>query len=436
MADQLFDEYTEAALLGCLMTFNRALDEVTEILEPRHFGKLHHGAMYAGMLALHRKNSPIDPLILSAEIDAQGNGHIASKAQIFGLDGQVRLANIRAHADRIRDFSILRDLRQMARQLIADVEQEGASGVEMLETVESQLFAMRETATRTDWQSGQEVATRIGPIIEALQESGEAVIGLTSGFDALDKMTRGLHPGDVSLVGARPSMGKTAFGLQIAMHASKRAPVAFFSVEMATDSIGMRAVISEADVNGFRLMSGSQMSEAEVYRVNEGVTSLANSAIYFDDSPRLSPVHVRSKLRRLQAKVGKLGLVVIDYMGLMQSLPEHQRENQTNKIAGISRALKIIAREMAVPFLILSQLNRGPEHQKDKRPAMSDLRDSGALEQDADVVMLLHRDHYYNQEAPADEAEIIVAKQRNGPTGVIRVTWHAPQMKFGAERER
>lgn len=431
MSAILHDEHTESALLGCALVFNQALDDMVEVLEPSHFGRAHHAAIYRAMLTLHRAGKPVDPLSLIAEVEAQGDGKVVSKAEVYGLEtGAVRLSNVPAHCERVRDAALLRELRQHARDLIAEVEAEGARASAVLEDASSRLFALSHQATRSDWISGSELASRVYEAVEQLG-SGQKVSGLPTGFAELDNMTRGMQRGDLILVGARPSMGKTAFALQVALHAAKSVPVAFFSVEMAADPIGMRAVINAAQVDGFRLMSGWTMSQVDYQRIAEGTSTLANASLFIDESPQLSPVKMRSKLRRLRAKTGTLGLVVVDYLQLLEPMPEHKRENKTNQVAGISRALKVLAREMSVPFVVLSQLNRGTEHKAEKRPSMSDLRDSGALEQDADVVLLLHRPNYYDANQPADLAEVVVAKQRNGPTGIVNLSWVASHMRFG-----
>jgi replicative DNA helicase len=221
------------------------------------------------------------------------------------------------------------------------------------------------------------------------------------------------------------------------MHAARTQPVAFFSVEMARQPVGLRSVIAAAQVDGFRFLSGF-LGELEMMRVGDGLSQLASASIYFDESPMLSPIHVRSKLRRLVAKTGPPALVVIDYLQLMAALPDDRRENKTNQVAGISRALKLLAREFGVPFLVLAQLNRAVERSTDKRPTLSDLRDSGAVEQDADVVLLLYRPEMYERDKPELQgvAEVIVGKQRNGPTGTVSLAFHKSQMRFESAEAR
>jgi len=433
VTEPIHDSYTEAAVLSCILAFNRSLDDVIEILEPQHFGRRHHGAIYSAMLALHRQGKPIDQLTVVEQAKANGDASLAGLPEVAALSADhIRLSNIAAHAQIIRDKALRRDIRSEARQMIADAESDDIKATELLEKAESALFHLGHQTVRTEWVSGAELVSQVMPLVEELgKANGSAVTGLATGFPEIDRMTRGLQRGDLVLVGARPSMGKTAYGLQIAMHAAKTVPVAVFSIEMALQPVGMRAVIGAADVDGFRLLSGGHMSDVELRRLNLGIDELAAASVFFDESPSVSPLHVRSKLRRLRSRCGQIGLVVIDYLQLMAPLPEHARENKTNQVAGISRALKVLAREMNVPFLVLSQLNRGLEHKGEKRPTMADLRDSGALEQDADVIFLLHRPHYYDANAPADLAEVIIAKQRNGPTGIVSLEWRAPQMTFG-----
>jgi replicative DNA helicase len=227
-------------------------------------------------------------------------------------------------------------------------------------------------------------------------------------------------------------LGKTSLALQMALRAAQEAAVAFFSVEMSRGPLGLRAAAGEARVDGYRLRNG-WATDVELQRVGQALTDLAELPIYLDESPMLSPLQLRSKLRRLRSRVGALGLVVVDYLQLMAPLPEHRRENKTNQVAGISRALKLMAREFAVPFLVLAQLNRGLERAADKVPTMADLRDSGALEQDADIVLLLHRPEAFEREKKPElegVAQLIVAKFRNGATGTVDLRWRKEITRF------
>jgi replicative DNA helicase len=282
--------------------------------------------------------------------------------------------------------------------------------------------------------SAEQLADELGPVIERLTEKHQAISGVPSGVADLDWLTRGWQQGDLITLGARPSSGKTALALQFAMRAAETTPVAFFSLEMGMQAIALRALTAEARVDSFRLLSGYVSDDVSLRRLGEGLSALGQRAFWIDESPRLSPVAVRSRLRRLLSSVGTLGLVVVDYLQLMDPLPEHRRESRTNQVAGISRALKVIAREFAVPFMALAQLNRQLEQSSDKRPKLSDLKDSGAIEQDSDVVLFLHRPELYERDKPELEglAELHLAKHRNGPLGTVPLTFHKSQMRFEA----
>jgi len=429
----LYDEAAEVALLGAVVVRNAALDDVIEIVGQEDFGRQHHGYVFRAMLNLHAKSQPIDPITLSAQLATDGALESVGKPFVYSLGSGVPTSvNAGSYANVVRDKSLLRKLRETARQTLAEAEATDAVGLDVLQDAEQALYRLSQSAIKGDWVSGSELSAELFPVLESLEQNQGAVTGLATGFEDLDFMTRGFQAGDLILVGARPSMGKTAFGLQVAMKAAQSVPVAFLSVEMARQPLALRGVISSSQVDGFKLLSGHRLSDVEHRRVSEALVGLGDSTLYIDESPFLNPLHARSKLRRLASRVGRLGLVVIDYLQLMAPLPEHKAENKTNQVAGISRALKILAREFSTPFLVLAQLNRGLERSSDKRPSMSDLRDSGALEQDADVVLLLHRPEVYNDTDPSLKglAEVIVGKQRNGPTGTVRLTWRAPQMRF------
>lgn len=432
MSAQLWDEQAERAVLGAIVVDNSRLDDVADTLEAEHFGRQHHALTYQAMLALHREAQPIDPLTLSAKLEQVGQIDTVTRSFLYQLgDGVPKGSHILAYAKVVRDKWTLRCLRDHGRRILAQAEADAASAADLLEQAEQEIYRLTQRAVKTDWVSAEELSAELYPVIEQLTVERRAVTGLPSGFQNLDFMTRGFQGGDLILLGARPSMGKTAFALQLAMSAAKTTPVAFFSIEMARQPIGLRGVIAAAKVDGFRFLSGF-LSEADHYRVGEGLADFGALSLYIDESPTLSPLHARSKIRRLSARAGKIGLVVVDYLQLMAPMPDDRRENRTNQVAGISRMLKLLARECGAPFLVLSQLNRGLERSGDKRPQLSDLRESGALEQDADVVLFLHRPEVYEPDKVElhGMAEVIVGKQRNGPTGTAHLTWRAPQMRF------
>lgn len=431
MTTPLYDQAAEEALLGAIVIRNDALDDVADLVSPEDFGRDHHQRIFSAMQALGRTGQVIDAVTLSAQLARQGDLEEVGRPAIYALgNGVPRSANAQAYAAAIRDKALLRRVRAQAQQLLAAADAEDADAVSLLEQAEQAIFSLRTAHTPGDWVSADSLAMDLTPMIQQLAQTREGVTGLATGFLDLDRLTRGLQPGNLVLVGARPAVGKTAFALQMALHAAKRTPVAFFSLEMDPTALGLRAVSALASLDGWRLLSG-RLSDRDYTLAGEGVSRLGLSQMWFDDSPYLSPVQARSKLRRLKAKHG-LGLVVIDYLQLMAPLPEHRKENRTTQVSGISRALKLMAREFQVPFLVLAQLNRGLERAAEKRPQLSDLRESGALEQDADVVCLLHRPELYEPERPELKgiAEVILAKQRNGPVGAVKLLWQAQFTRF------
>jgi replicative DNA helicase len=423
----------ELAVLGAVVIRNEALDEVLDVLEPEHFRREAHRRTFAAMRLLHQQREPIDYVQLLAALEKSGGLDPEMRAFVNRLGtGVPRTTNVIAYANQVREKALIRALVAEAHQVIADAESAQVSGAELLEQAEQVIYRLGSKSARTDWVSGEELAAELYPLIEQMQQQKGVVSGVQTGIPELDRMTRGFQRGDLVLVGARPSTGKTAMAEQFAMHAAERGqPVAFFSLEMGRVPLGLRAVTAAAQVDGFRLMSG-YLSNVEMTRVGEGLSRLANARIWWDDTPSVSPLHVRSKLRRLRAKAGNVALVIIDYLQLMQPLPDDRRQTPTYQVAGISRALKLLAREFDAPFVVLSQLNRGSERSAEKRPTLSDLRDSGALEQDADVVLLLHRPEMYERDRPelVGVAELIIGKQRNGPTGVLHLHFEKAQTKF------
>src|ERR1041384_1477678 len=424
----LIDEDAELAVLGAIIVRNAAYDDIADVLEPDHFGREHHQQVFTAMRTLHGQGKAIDYITLQAELERMGVLEQAGKVFIYKLgDGVPWSTNVQYYAGIVRDRAILRSLRDTARRLITEAEAGEMSGVALLEQAEADIYGLGSKATTSAWITNLDLAGRLMPVLDRIFLEKRAITGVASGFADLDFMTRGFQPADLVLVGARPSQGKTAFGMQVAQHASQSVNVAFFSVEMSAEAVGLRELIQLADVDGYRLLSG-RSTEIEQRRITEGLTEMAQRRITCDDAPYLSPLQVRSKLRRLQAQVGAIGLVVIDYLQLMAALPDDRRENKTNQVAGISRMLKLLAREFRVPFLVLSQLHRVPEN---RRPTMADLRDSGALEQDADVVLLLHRPEVYEQtDQNKGLAEVIIGKQRNGPTGIVELAWRGEPMRF------
>lgn len=424
----ILDEAAETAVLGAIVARNEAYDEIGDVLEPEHFGRVHHRQIFTAMRALHQRGSVIDYITLQAELERMGVLEEAGRVYVSRLgDGVPRSTNVTHYAGIVRDKATLRRLRDTARKVIADAEGAEMSGAALLEQVEQDVYELGARTLQSSWITNAELARRTMPNLERIFAEKRTVTGIPSGFVDLDAMTRGFQPADLVLVGARPSQGKTAFGMQVAYHAAQTVNVAFFSVEMSAEAIGLRQVIQASNVDGRRLLTG-YLNELEQRRVGEGLAAMSERHIRWDDAPYLSPLHVRSKLRRFKAQFGAIGMVVIDYLQLMAPLPDDKRETKTNQVAGVSRMLKLLAREFNIPFIVLSQLHRVPEN---RRPTMADLRDSGALEQDADVVLLLHRPEVYDATPEnAGLAEVIIGKQRQGPTGLVELTWRGEPMRF------
>lgn len=438
MSDPLHDEAAELAILGAVIVRNAALDDLPDLLAPEDFGRTHHQKVFAAMQRLHKAGQPIDPITLASTLTLSRDLDDVGQAFLYSLgDGVPRSTNVSAYAAQVRDLALSRRLVSVARGIQAQVEDRTETGAAVLEHAEQAIYALGTAEARSDWETGTAVSNSLFPMVEQMSNTHRPVTGLTTPFEDLDFVTRGLHPGDMITLGARPGSGKTSFGLQLAMHAAAMVPVAFFSVEMAIQPLGLRAVIAHAQVDGHRLLSGGA-SDVEHRRVSDGLSALGRAHIHFDESATLSPLHVRSRLRRLAAKVGPLGLVVLDYLQLLAPLPEDRRENKTNQLEGISRALKVVAREFNVPFLVLAQLNRGLERSTEKRPMLSDLRGSGAIEQDSDVVLLLHRPEMYERDNAALDGvtELIVAKNRNGPITMVPLYFHKSQMRFETPRRQ
>jgi len=424
----LVDESAEAAVLGAIVVRNAAFDDIGDLLEPEHFGREHHQQIFEAMRNLHGLGKAIDYVTLQAELGRMGVLEDTGRVYVSRLgDGVPTSTNVKYYAGIVRDKAILRGVRDAARKLIADAEAAEMSGAALLEQAEADIYGLGSKATSSQWVTNHDLALRLMPVLERIFAEKRTVTGIPSGFSDLDGMTRGFQSGDLVLVGARPSQGKTAFGMQVAHQAAKKVNVAFFSIEMSLEAVGLRQIIQVANVDGYRMLTG-RSSEMEQRRIGEGIAELGERSLIWDDAPYLSPLQLRSKLRKFKAQFGAIGLVVIDYLQLMAPLPDDRRENKTNQVAGISRMLKLLAREFGVPFLVLSQLHRVPDN---RRPNMADLRDSGALEQDADVVLLLHRPEVYESTPQnAGLAEVIIGKQRQGPTGIVELAWRGEPMRF------
>ena len=426
----------EQAVLGGLMLAPEAYDRINDKLTANDFYRRDHQLIYRAIAELAEKNRPFDAVTLGEWFESQGHMDlVAGGAYLVELASTTpSAANIAAYAEIVRDKAVMRQLIEVGTEIVNDAFQpEGKESDEMLAIAEQKVFAIAEQGARgrTDFVAMNDALKDAFEVLRVRSESGGTVTGLPTGYTEFDMMTAGLQPTDLVILAARPAMGKTTFALNIAEYAaikSKKA-VAVFSMEMSAGQLAMRLISSVGRINATRLRTG-QLEDEDWSRVTSAIRILKDQAkVFIDDTPGLSPDVLRSKARRLKRE-HDLGLIVIDYLQLM-SVPGNN-ENRATEISEISRSLKGLAKELNVPVIALSQLNRSLETRTDKRPVMADLRESGAIEQDADMIVFIYRDDYYNKETSPDKglAEIIIGKQRSGPTGSFKLRFFGEYTRF------
>ena len=425
----------EQAVLGGLMLSPDSLDKVADRLSEQDFYRKDHRLIWRAITELAGKGMPCDAITLGDWFEANGLGEMIGGASylIELANTTPSAANIAAYAAIVREKSVLRQLIDAGTGIAEDGYQPEGMGVqEVLERAEQAVFKIAESGARgkKDTVSMREAVKDAFRILSERFENKGQLTGVSTGFSDLDELTSGLQPSDLIIVAARPSMGKTAFSVNIAEAVAMRGKkaVAIFSMEMSASQLAFRLISSVGRIHQQHLRNGD-LQEEDWPRVSNAISILSDAKIFIDDTPSLSPVELRSRSRRLHREHGGLGLIVIDYLQLMQ-VPGN-KENRATEISEISRSLKGLAKELNVPVIALSQLNRSLEQRADKRPMMSDLRESGAIEQDADVIMFIYRDDYYNKESPdKGMAEIIIGKQRNGPTDTCKLTFLGHYTKF------
>ncbi len=425
----------EQAVIGGLMLAPDAFDRIADRLNEEDFYRRDHQLIYRAIRELAEKSRPYDAVTLGEWFESQGLAeHIAGGAYLIELASTTpSAANITAYAEIVRDKAILRQLIDAGTSIVNNgFQTEGRDSDEILSNAEQQIFAIAENRAqgRTDFVGISKAMGEAFDLLQQRYQSGGSVTGLPSGYIEFDEMTAGLQPTDLIILAARPAMGKTTLALNIAETAAIAAgkPVAVFSMEMSASQLALRLISSIGRVNATRLRTG-QLEDEDWSRVSSAIRQLKQTKLFIDDTPALSPEAVRAKARRLKREHG-LGLIVIDYLQLM-AVPGN-KENRATEISEISRSLKALAKELNVPVLALSQLNRSLETRTDKRPVMADLRESGAIEQDADMIVFIYRDEYYNKDASPDKglAEIIIGKQRNGPTGSFKLKFFGEYTRF------
>jgi replicative DNA helicase len=417
----------EQAVLGALMLDNKAWDKIVDKVSGKDFYRQDHRTIFTTLYELSKRNSPFDVLTVT---DALKNinelGNVGGELYLFELARNTPSAtNITAYADIVRERSVLRQLISVANE-IADSAfyPQGQLSAELLDTAEQKIFKIAEQGSRGSGPINiTEYLAKATDRIDMLYHTNQTVTGVATGFTDFDEMTSGLQQGDLVIVAGRPSMGKTTFAMNIAENAAikNQHPVLVFSMEMPGEQLALRMMSSLGRIDQHRVRNG-KLHDEDWPRITSAVSMLSEAPMFIDDTPALSPAELRARARRLAREHGKLGLIVVDYLQLMQ-VPGY-KENRTNEISEISRSLKTLAKELHVPVIALSQLNRSLEQRQDRRPVMSDLRESGAIEQDADLIVFIYRDEVYNEDSPdKGKAEIIIAKQRNGPIGKTILTF-------------
>jgi replicative DNA helicase len=424
----------EQAVLGGLMLSPDSLDKVADKLTDDDFYRKDHRLIWRAINELANKGMPCDAITLGEWFVANDLAEMVGGASYLMelANSTPSAANIGAYGDIVREKSVLRMLIDAGTSITEDgFRPEGKSVQEVMELAEQRVFRIAESGARgkKDIVSVREAVGEAFRMLTERYEKRGQLTGLSTGFTDLDELTSGLQPSDLIIVAARPSMGKTAFALNLAEAAAMRGKkaVAVFSMEMSASQLAFRLISSLGRVHAQHLRNGD-LAEEDWPRVTSAITMLSDAKIFIDDTPAMSPVEMGARARRRPREHG-LGLIVIDYLQLMQ-VPGNS-ENRATEISEISRGLKALAKELNVPVIALSQLNRSLEQRADKRPMMSDLRESGAIEQDADVIMFIYRDDYYNKESPDKGlAEIIIGKQRNGPTDTIKLAFLGHYTKF------
>ena len=429
----------EQSVIGGLLLENEALDKVADILNADDFYQHDHKIIYQHIARLIERNRPAD--IVTVAESLENTAELASVGGIAYLGSLAQntptAANIRRYAEIVRERAIMRKLVTVGSDIAGSAfSPNGRDSQQLLDEAEAKIFQIAESGNKNNegFQDIKELLPQVAEKIDELfsREDQSEVTGIPTGFTDLDRMTSGLHGGDLIIVAGRPSMGKTAFSINMAENVALDTglPVAVFSMEMGATQLATRMIGSVGRLDQHRMRTG-RLEDEDWEKLTTALGKLNEAPIFIDEGAGLSSFDVRARARRLHRQTGKLGLIVVDYLQLMAAPAGTRSENRATEISEISRSLKALAKELDVPVVALSQLNRGLEQRPDKRPVMSDLRESGAIEQDADLILFIYRDEVYNPDSEdKGTAEIIVGKQRNGPIGRVRLTFIGQHTRF------
>ena len=428
---------SESSVLGGLLLDNGAWDRVGDLLKDVDFYRHEHRLIFTAIAALVNASKPADVITVFEQLQTIGKAdEVGGLAYLNSLAQYVpSAANIRRYAEIVRERGILRKLISASDEIATTAfNPQGMPVAKILDQAEQKIFKIGEEGSRMK-QGFQSMDTLVVDLLDRVQEMADNdndVTGVPTGFIDLDRMTSGLQAGDMVVLAARPSMGKTAFAVNIAEHVAlnEGLPVAIFSMEMGAAQLAVRIVGSIGRIDQGHLRTG-KLSDEEWPRLTEAIERLRTISLHIDETPGLTPSELRANARRLARQCGKMGLIVVDYLQLMSGSNSSGSDNRATELGEISRGLKMLAKELQCPVIALSQLNRSVEQRTDKRPMMSDLRESGAIEQDADIIMFIYRDDYYNKDSKEPGvAEVIIGKQRNGPTGTVKLAFLKPLTRF------
>lgn len=433
-----YSEDAELAVLSAMLMDQDAIMRAVEILDDSMFYVERNRRVFRAMASITQQGTVVDPLTLAEELNRKGELEAAGGKEYLGflVDAVPTAANVEYHAKIVREKAIVRSLIQVSTGIVTDAFAGQHTAAELLDAAESRIFQVSQQRQNEGFTRIKELMWPAMERIEALQKGGKTITGVASGFSDLDEITSGFQPADLIIVAARPSMGKTAFTLNIAQYAAieHNVPVAFFSLEMSKEALVQRMLTSEARVDAQRLRKAT-LRDDDLPRLARAAGILSGAPVWIDDTPGITLLEMRSKARRLKVDAN-IGLVIVDYLQLMSG-PTNS-ESRQQEVSQISRGLKALAKELSVPVVALSQLSRAPELRTgdNKRPQLSDLRESGAIEQDADLIMFLYRQEFYDGPTDKDgnslegKSEVIVGKQRNGPTGIVNLFFHKHYTRF------